>query len=250
MNYSRIAIIDDELDARESLEQLIDLYCPNFKIIGKADGLKSGIELIEQSTPDVLLLDIKLGDGSGFDLINHFKTPNFKVIFTTAYDQFAIKAFRYNALDYLLKPINPTELNNALQKTVVQPIPFLNEAMKNLIANLQTKTIKKIAIHTSEGRAFIKIKDIIFLKSEGNYTSFHLKNGKPILVSKSIKEYENILDEQLFFRTHQSFIINVHYLSKVLKEDGGLILMEDGTKIPLSRRRKDDFMNFLKVQYY
>ncbi len=250
MKITRIVIIDDEQDARESLEQLVDLYCPNFKIIGKADSVKSGIKMIDTLIPDVILLDIKLGDGSGFDLINHFSKPSFKVIFTTAFDQFAIKAFRYNALDYLLKPINPDELHDALKKTVTLSTPFVNEAMQNLLSNLQTKTFNKIAIHTSEGRTFIKIEDIIYLKSEGNYTSFYLNNDKPILVSKAIKEYENILDDRLFFRTHQSFIINIQYLSKVLKEDGGLILLENGIKIPLSRRRKDDFMSFLKTQFY
>jgi len=159
MKLTRVVIIDDEQDARESLEQLTELYCPNFKIVGVADGVASGIQLIEKVIPEIVLLDMQLGDGSGFDLINHFTNPSFKVIIATAFDKFAIKAFRYNAVDYLLKPISPDELNEAYQKCAKNSTPFIDEAMQNLLETIKTKTIKKIGIHTSEGRAFIKIKD-------------------------------------------------------------------------------------------
>jgi len=179
--------------------------------------------------------------------LDKFKQPPFKVIFITAYDEFALKAFRYNAVDYLLKPIDPEELIEAVKKISKQDFSdILSEQINTLLEVSKKKVFDKIALTTSEGTNFLKLKDIIKLVSDGSYTTFHTYAGEEITVSRGIKEFETLLPPDAFCRIHQSYMVNIDFVKKILKEDGGYVLLENDDKVPVSRRRKNDLMELLK----
>lgn len=243
----KLAIIDDEDDARSTLRSFLQTYCPDIEIIGEANDVASGVSLIRLKQADIVLLDIHLGAEIGFDILDKFTNPTFRVIFITAHDQYALKAFKYFALDYLLKPINPDLLIRAIDKakTDIEKDQFFQERFSHFRDSYSNNTFDKIALPSAEGLSIVALEDILFLQSDVNYTLFFtLKNGK-ILVSKSLKNFEGILPNDKFYRVHQSYIVNIHFVKKVLKEDGGCVLLENGKKIPISRRRKDAFLNAL-----
>ena len=243
----KIVIIDDETDARSSLRSLINTYCPDLKIVGEAHSVSSGVALIRQVQPQLVLLDIKMSDGTGFHLLDKFSQPSFRVIFITAYDDFALKAFKYNAIDYILKPIDTDELIKTIDNAsqfIAKDVAY-HEQVNNLIENTKQGAFEKLVLPASEGLHFIKLEDIIYLQSEGNYTQFHTQQGEKILVSKTIKSYEEILPPHIFYRIHQSYVINITYVKKYLKEDGGYALLESGVKVPISRRKKEGFLELL-----
>ena len=253
----KAVIIDDEPDCRTSLSYDIKQYCPDISLIGQADGVNSGIELIRSVTPDLVFLDVQMGDGTGFDLLDQFYHKNkfsltnankFKVIFTTAYDQFAIKAIKFSALDYLLKPILAEELITAVEKfridtyqlQLLESINVLTENQKS-----QNKLFNKIALNTGDSLDIHNIGDIIRCESQSNYTMFYLKNKKSLLVSKTLKEFDDMLSGQGFYRIHNSHLINLAYITKVIKSEGGTVTMEDGSHVPISRNKKDEFFKLI-----
>ena len=180
------------------------------EIIGEADGVDSGWKIIESKQPQLVFLDIHISGGTGFELLDKFEEPKFKVIFITAYDEFAIKAFRYNALDYLLKPIDPDDLIQAVKRISQQNFStILLEQINNLLEASQKKDFDKIVLTTSDGTSFLKLKDIIKLVCDGSYTTFHTQSGEEVTVSKGIKEFEALLPTDTFCRTHQSYMVNV-----------------------------------------
>ncbi len=239
-------LIDDEVDARTSLRALVDKFCPDIEIIGEANGFKTGVQLIRKKQPQLVFLDIKMQDGTGFQLLDQFPKPDFRVVFVTAFDDFALKAFKYNALHYLLKPIDPDEFEKTL-KTVCQFIvkDLYHHQLTSLLESARNNKFDKLALPTSEGLVFINLEEIIYLQSEGNYTFFFTVPGERIMVSKTIKNYEQILSADTFYRIHQSYILNVKFVKKYLKEDGGLVLLDSGEKLPLSRRKKEGLLNML-----
>ncbi len=244
-----LVIIDDEQDARSTLTLFLTQYCPDIEIAGEAADVSSGVALIRSLNPNIVLLDIHLKAANGFDLLNKFTNPSFRVIFITAFDSYALKAFQYCALDYVLKPIDPNRLINAIDKakeSIQKEISFQQqiESLQNIN---RTKTFEKIALPSSEGIIFISLMDIIYLKSDTSYTTFYTCKNEKVVVSKSLKDFENILPDDVFFRTHQSYILNIHFIKKVLKEDGGYALLESGEKIPISRRKKEGFLNMLNL---
>ncbi len=241
----RIAIIDDESHARQTLRTILNELCPQVSIVGEANGVLSGVQLIRQASPQCVLLDISMEDGSGFDLLDQFPHPDFKVIFTTAFDQFALKAFRYSALDYLIKPIVPNELKAAIEKLETESLEQHVEKLKHLLAVGKQPQVKKIVLSTQEGLVFLPIEKIVRLESEGCYTTFYLLNNERHVVSKGLKEYEELLPEDSFFRIHQSHIVQRSFVRKVMKEDGGYVVMKDGSKVPLANRRRQAFMEWL-----
>lgn len=238
----RIAIIDDEAHARQFLRTLIAKLCPEVEIVGEADGVGTGLQLIRQTHPDAVLLDISMEDGSGFDLLDFFPQLNFKVIFTTAHDEFALRAFHYAAIDYLLKPIQPKELMRALERVREVQMEMYSEKMRHLLDNVRQQRPLKITLQTLEGLTLLKLDSILYLTSENTYTTFFLKGGERMVVSKSIGEFEALLPGDSFFRIHQSYLVNLAFVRKILKDDGGSVVMEDGTNLPLARRRKDEFL--------
>lgn len=243
---NRIAIIDDEPAARQLLRTMLTTLCPQVEICGEANSVESAYVLIRQTQPNGILLDISMEDGTGFDLLDKFPNPNFQVIFTTAHDRFALMAFRYHALDYLLKPINPLELVQAMDRIKAEPPENLSTRINNLLESVKTKKIEKITLSSQEGMVFVQICQIIRLESEGSYTTFHLSGNEQHFIARPMKKFETMLPEDQFFQIHQSHIINISYVKKILKEDGGFVLMQDGARVPIARRRKDEFMELMR----
>jgi two-component system LytT family response regulator len=245
----RTIIIDDELMAREAIGNMVNLYCPNLELVGTADGVNSGYEAIKKYSPDLVLLDIKMPDGTGFDLLQRFESISFKFIFITAYEEYAIQAFKFSALDYLLKPIDPNDLISSVEK--------LNESMhkedesiklKAFMANIQgtTPELKKIVLKTAESIHLVNVKEIIRCESSSNYTLFFFDDNSKLLVSKTLKEFDELLSPYGFFRAHQSHLINLNYLDRYDKAEGGTLILKDKSSIPLAVRKREQLMKIFE----
>lgn len=236
----RAVIIDDEKASRDTLKSLLDRYEKEVMVVAEADSVKSGLEAIRTFTPDLVFLDIQMPDGSGFRLLEQINDIDFNVIFITAFDQYAIKAFKYSAIDYLLKPIIPEDLKNAVKKHI-ELGQIANTNVQVLLENMvnKNKEPKKIVLHTFEGMHVINTEDIIRCQSDDCYTNFHLSDGKKIIVSKTLKEIEEQLKGKDFIRPHKSHLININKIKTFVRNDGGYIIMVDGSEIPVSRRKKE-----------
>lgn len=246
-------LIDDDANLRAGMRQMLSRYAPDISIIGEADSVQSGVETIYRLKPQVLFLDIQLTDGTGFDVLEKLAEMNGKitsqVVFITAHEQYAIKAFRFSALDFLLKPVDPEELQKVIEKIKNVLSQSDNYAhIDLLLENIRRKVdnFKRIALSTSDGIHLFEISDIIRCESEDNYTKFFIKNNKPILISKTLKEYEELLTEHGFERIHQSHLINLAYLKSYIKKDGGYVVMADNSNLPISQRKKERLQELLK----
>jgi len=249
----KAVIIDDDENLRQGLKKMLNRFAPHINIIGEAHSVNSGIEVMQQLEPQVVFLDIQLNDGTGFDILEKLAEENkhikSNVVFITAHEQYAIKAFRFSALDFLLKPVDPEELQIVIQKieavlekkTDYSHIDLLLENIKKNVDNF-----KRIALSTSEGIHLFDISDIIRCESTDNYTKFFIKNNKPILISKTLKEYEEMLKEHNFERIHQSHLINLSYLKSYIKKDGGYVVMSDDSHLPISQRKRERLQNIIK----
>ena len=241
-------IVEDEIHSRDTLRGLLNRYCKNIEIIAEADGYRSGLAAIKEQQPDVVFLDIQMPDGSGFKLLEELDEIKFEIIFTTAFDQFAIKAIKYSALDYLLKPIDPEELVSALKK-VENKISKrgVNENIQVLLDNIKSRDANphKIVLSTFEKIHIIETDNILRCESDNYYTTFFLTDGKQILISKTLKENEALLGGHNFIRPHKSHLVNVKYIKGFLKSDGGYIEMTDGTHIPVSRRKREKIIEII-----
>jgi len=240
----RAVIIDDEQRARTYLRGILEDQFKEVEIIGEADGVNAGKELIESKIPDLVFLDVQMQDGTGFDLLAKINRSKFHVIFVSAYDRFAITAIKFSAVDYLLKPVETADLGIALDKIKHSKSTDEVQQKLDLLLNNINK-IDKIALPSLNGIEFVKLENIIRCESDNNYTNFYLTSGDRIIVSKTLKEYEDMLDNKGFFRTHKSHIINLAYLKKYVKGEGGIAVMEDGSEVAVSRRRKEEFMEVL-----
>jgi two-component system LytT family response regulator len=231
----KAVVIDDMLLARKALIKDIAETSPQVSIVGEAENVVEGAKLIKKTDPDLIFLDIHLSDGDGFDILEICHPVRGQVIFTTASDQHAIKAFRFSAIDYLLKPIDPTQLKQAIQKSLVN----INEKQLDVSTfRINYQNPQKLVLHTAEVMKIVDIKDIIRLESMGNYTNFYFTDGTKLLITKTLKEYHELLIEHRFLRVHQSHLINLRLLSSYVKSEGGYLLMEDGSRIPVSVRKK------------
>lgn len=241
-------IIEDEQKSREMLAMLVEKNCPQLEIVGLAKNVKEGIDLISSTKPDLVFLDISMPDGTGFDLLEAVQGKKFELIFTTATDKHALKAIKYSACDYLLKPIDIDELKLAVEKVLqkknstpsMDNLQFLIQQLKKADDNYQ-----KITLPTGNAYEIINIKDIIRCEADASYTHFHLVGGKKLMVSASLKHYEDLLPENEFIRVHHQHLINMNHVTRYLKQDGGYAVMSDGTQIEISRRKKDAFMERL-----
>jgi len=241
-------IIEDEKMSREALHRLLEKYCPTVEVVAEADGYRKGMEEIRKYHPDVIFLDIQMPDGSGFRLLEELEEIDFEVIFTTAFDQFAIKAIKYSALDYLLKPIIPQELTEAIlrvEKKKAENAKRRSDAVANDNLKIQDDRNHKIVLSTSEMLHVISVDDIIRCESDNYYTNFFFIDGRKLLVSKTLKENEELLSHHNFIRPHKSHLINIKYIKSYIRQDGGYILMSDDTHIPVSRRKKDKIMEII-----
>ena len=245
----RSIVVDDEILVAQNLDMLLNRYCPDVTIEGIAHSAKDAEILIRDKRPDIVFLDVEMPHGNGFDLLKKFDQIDFGVIFVTAFDHYAIKAIKYSAIDYLLKPIDIDELVTAVEKAKVQlKSKSVNQGLNLLLSNLAQPAarLQKLTLPTVDGMMFVSIDDILYCKSDGNYTSFFLINGQNPMVTRQIGTYEDLLPEPLFCRIHRQYIINVNKVSKYIKGRGGYVVMSDGKMIDVSVRKKDDFLNAYK----
>lgn len=241
-------IIEDEKMSRETLRRMLEKYCPTVTVVAEADGYRKGLEEIRKQPPDVIFLDIQMPDGSGFRLIEELGEIDFEVIFTTAFDQFAIKAIKYSALDYLLKPIIPQDLMDAVNKVEKKISDSRNKKnLDELLATVKSQEdfSRKIVLSTSEMIHVIHVDDIIRCESDNYYTNFYFTDGRRLLVSKTLKENEELLSRYNFIRPHKSHLVNTKYILNFIRQEGGYILMSDGSKVPVSRRKKDKILEII-----
>jgi two-component system, LytTR family, response regulator len=240
-------LIDDEPNATEALQNMLQMTNPDVQVVGTANDPLKGLAMLQQQPPDILFLDIQMPHMTGFELLENLGKINFSVVFTTAYDQYALQAFKVSAVDYLLKPIDMDELEAAVgkareRKQSVQP-DF--GAFEKLFQYVQKSDGQRLSLPLGDGLMFVNISDIVRLQSDSNYTTFHLANREKVLVSRTMGEYEPILEKQNFCRVHHSHIINLAHLRRYIKTDGGYAEMSDGSKVEISRRKKDDFVAML-----
>lgn len=239
----RALIIDDEQDSRLTLSALLTRFCKNVEVVGEAGTVKEAVKLIKSLEPDLVFLDIEMPQENGFQLFKYFKNISFEVIFTTAYDEYAVKAFRYCALDYLLKPINLEELRESLLRVNKQRIePEFNRLRLQTLEYNLDNNFQKIALPILNGLIFVDVDDIIRLEADNNYTLVFTTKGKH-LISKSLREYEMILNNTGFFRVNRSNLINLKYIKRYIKNKNPLIELNDGTQLKLPISKKQEFLN-------
>ena len=256
MELKSALIIEDESKNLVALKEMLTTSCPEIKVVGEASSIQKAREQVLLLQPDIIFMDIQLADGDAFQLLQLLEedkekglVEHYQVIFTTASNQHAIQAFRFSAVDYLLKPIISTELKEAVSKAVQtdQKAGFQTDQLKVLLGDiLKIDPEKKICLSTSEELKIFFVKDIIRCESSHNYTTFHFVNDQPLLISKTLKDYEMILSSYGFLRVHQSHLINIKYIKALSKRDGGYLRMTDGAEVPISRRKKDELLEKLK----
>lgn len=247
----KAVIIEDEQKSREMLAALIHKNFPQITIAGLGKNVAEGVELIKTQQPDLLFLDISMPDGTGFDVLEKVQGIKFDIIFTTATDKHALKAIKYSACDYLLKPIDIDELTVAVNKLLQKKTPSIPsmENLQFLIQNLkrQDDNYSKITLPTGNAYEIVNIKDIIRCEADGSYTNFHLVGGKKLMVSASLKHYEDLLPSNDFIRIHHHHLINMNHVVRFLKTDGGYAIMSDDSQLEISRRKKDAFLERLNA---
>ncbi len=238
-------IVDDEKKARDFIEMIMSRNFPDVKISGKASSVVEGIKLINQFSPDLVFLDIEMQDGTGFDLLEALPDKNFDVIFITAYNFYAVKAFKFSAIDYVTKPIDIEDFKNAVEKVLdKKQVSKSSESLKILKSNLHSKTPLKIAIPVLEGIEYIETATIVSLNADGRYTRIFFEDNRKIIVSRSLGEFNGLIDNNTFFKPHKSYIINLNHVSKYIKK-GSYLIMSDGSEVPLARGNRDDFISIM-----
>jgi len=243
----RAIIIDDEIECLDSLSFDLKKFCPQVDIVARCEGGKDGIKAIHKFKPDLLFLDIDMPFVNGFDVIEMVPDIDFEVIFTTAYDKYALQAFKISAVDFLLKPVDTTELKEAVSKVQSlkesgnpqKQIDFLIQQLKNIESN----NVKKIALPTFDGLEFVNLDDIMYCQSDGSYSYVFYRDGSQLYISKTLRFLEDALCDFHFFRVHNSYIVNIHEVKKYSKTDGGVIVMSNGDLVKVSRSKKDQLLN-------
>lgn len=241
-------IVDDEQNSRQALRALIEAVAPDVTILADAKNTKEARKYIEALKPDLVFLDINMPGETGIELMESFDNLTFHVVFCTAYDKYAVKAFRLNAVDFLLKPIDPDELTHAIEKVKLRGAKVQKDQIVEIgkqMLGTGKLNIDRIALPTAEGIHFVQLTDIVWLESLGSYTKFHVSGQSPIVVSRLIKEYEELLEDHNFLRVHQSSVLNMKHVKKYVRGDGGQVWMSDGSEIEVARRRKDELIKAL-----
>ncbi len=248
MNKIKAIIIDDELGARQTLKSIIEKFIPDINIVAEADSIETAVNVIESTDKDIVFLDIEMPFGNSFDILTQLKKIDFEIIFITAHNQYAIDAFKFSAIDYLLKPVKISELITAVNKFRKKRDSqhmMNNELIKTLLNNLNNIN-KKLVLSTVNGFNIEKIENIIRCESDGNYTRFIMTDGRKIVVSKTLKEFDEILSNKGFFRVHQSYLVNLNHITRYNKGQGGEILMTDNILIPVARAKKETFLQIFQ----
>lgn len=247
----RTILIDDEIDSLESLAFEVNSYCPDLEVIGSFHDSREALKAIATLQPDLVFLDIEMPHLNGFELLESLPSIDFDIIFVTAYDEFAVRAFDFNAIDYLLKPIMKSKLINAVQRIKEKHHSRLTESdIKALIANARLQSqpgMENIALPTSEGFEFIHVNDIVYLQSESNYTWVHLRSGTKHLLAKTLKDMSAMISFPQFFRAHQSYFVNLNHAKKYVRGQGGYLVLKDDTQIPVSRAHREELLSLLRM---
>lgn len=248
----KAVIIDDDPNARKSLQDDLQKFCPDVTLLGTAENVKAGVQLINAQKPQLVFLDVEMPDGTGFELLEKIKILNsgvdFDVIFTTAFDKFAVRAIKFSALDFLLKPVIADELIMAVEKAKISSTGKISMASLNaLLSNVKqpNKVHKSIVLATADNVSVYPINEIIRCQSDRNYTTFYFINNQKLLVSKTLKDFDDLLSESGFERIHNSHLVNLSFVQKYVKSDGGYLIMKDGSTVPVSQRKKDQIMDIL-----
>jgi two-component system, LytTR family, response regulator len=243
-------IIDDEPAAREKLQLLLEKYCSDkVTVVAVCKSAEEGIAAISQSNPDLVFLDVEMPAMTGFDMLKRIADINFEIIFTTAHDHYAIKAIKFSALDYLLKPIDLEQLQDAVARAIVKREGTIsNSQIESFVENIKDtgRKLENLSIPTSYGLVFVNVNDIIRCESSSNYTVFFLQNKDQVVATHTLKEYEELLEDNGFIRIHHSHLINKAFLKEYIKGAGGQVIMKDGTTLDVSRRKKDEVIEKLK----
>jgi two-component system LytT family response regulator len=245
--FINAVIIEDEEDGRVVLRSMLQSYCPQVRILQECASSAEGVEAIRNQQPDLVFLDIRMPMGNGFTLLDKVKDQLFQLIFVTAHHDYALQAIRYAALDYLLKPIDPEELKEAVGRCNIQPPSHTRERITHFVENYQCEEITKVILPVRDGYVFVKVDDIIRCEADSNYTRLYLSGGEKQLISKTLKEIEAQLPSRKFFRIHKSHIINVAYLKKYTKGDGGTVTLSDSTELDVSRRNREEFLKLFNL---
>lgn len=239
----RAVIIDDEISAIEMLRWLIQTYCPSVQIVAECNSGNAGVDAVRNLHPDLLFLDIEMPEMNGFEVLEQIKSPEVQVVFTTAFDQFAVKAFRYAALNYLLKPIDPDDLIETINRFESKRSVISSEQVRVLMEHINpaTKAPERIALSSGDGLVFVKTADITYCHADSNYTHVMLSDGRKITVARTLKELDDTLSGGDFARVHNSYLVNMAHIQKYVKGDGGYIVMPDKAQITISRSKREEF---------
>ncbi len=239
-------VIDDEPDAIDFLCGAIDQYCPETRVVGSSTNIIDGLKEIAAKNPDIVFLDIAMPSGNGFELLNQVPDRNFEVIFVTAYNEHAIQAFRYSAIDYLLKPVDISELVSAVNKVTKSFSKSPLNLVSVLLDNLRSGSPNKISLPTTMGYEYVLLDDIIRIEADRSYCCFYLTQHRKYLVSRCLNDYHQLLENNHFFRIHNSHLVNMRHVKSYMRRDGGYVEMSDSSQIPVSRTKKDFFLNAMR----
>ncbi len=239
-------IIDDEEDSRQMLDLALRRYCPNVEILALCESATEGLQCLENHHPDIVFLDVQMPLMSGFDFLEKVHEPDFHIIFVTSYNQYAIKAIKFSALDYLLKPIDAEELVSAVNRASEKSNPFLPQ-YRSVVANMSSpsKRLSRLAIPTDNEIHLQQVADIVYCKADGSYTELYLVDGQKRVVSKNIKAFENMLADSGFFRIHHSFLVNTSHIEKYVRGEGGYVIVTGEIHLTVARRKKDFLLQVL-----
>jgi two-component system, LytTR family, response regulator len=245
----RSIIVDDEKHGRENLAGILKAYCPEVELAGEADSVERALSLIRDKSPDLIFLDIEMPGANGFELLEHLQEFSFEVIFVTAYDNYAIKAIRFSAADYILKPVNYNDLRTAVEKVAIRIAEKQeNQRLKQLYRNLRQPANQRIGLPAGDHIEYADVSKIVRCQGEGNYTHIYISDGIHRLVAKTLMEFEDLLQEYGFIRVHKTHLVNLHYVVAYIRSQS-MIKLTDGELIPVSRRRKDAVLETLKVHH-
>lgn len=240
----RAILIDDEATMRANFSELLGIHLPDIQVVAEASGVTEGLEVLRNESCDLLFLDVEMQDGTGFDLLDRFGETRFKTVFVTGHDRYAIRAFKFSAVDYLVKPVDPTELKKAVSKVRQMHASEQRQALHTLVGNHTGRLEeRKILLKNSDALFLVKVNQIVRCEADNNYTRFFLEDGQEIIISKTLKEYERLFEDFPFFRAHQSHLINLQHFERYEKREGGAIQMRDGTRVPLANRKKEAFLS-------
>lgn len=244
----KVLVVDDEKRTLEGIVNVIQMYCPEVTQVSTANGVQTAVAKLNEVRPDLVLLDIQLKDGTGFDIVKFIQPLGIPVIFITAYEEFAIKAFNVAALHYMLKPIDPYELSAVMKRAFVQVQKNMIDQRLSMLLDQnaqRSQEVSRIVLKTSDAIHVVDVENIVYCEADKNYTTFFLKDGRKILVSKNMGEYETLLPSADFLRIHQSFLLNMKYISRFDKADGGKVVTTTGAQLPVSTRKRDVLMTYL-----